>query len=34
MCHKNCIDTKIKFIFEEVTEEDHEECKEGLKRVI
>ena len=24
----------MKFIFEAVTEEDREECKEGLKRVI
>jgi hypothetical protein len=29
MCYKNVINTKMKFIFEEVTEENHEEYKEG-----
>jgi len=29
MCYKNFINTKMKFIFEEVTEENHEEYKEG-----
>ena len=33
MCYKNFINTKMKFIFE-VTEENHEEYKEGWKRVL
>ena len=34
MCYKNFINTKIKFIFDEVTEENHEEYREGWKRVL
>jgi len=34
MWYKNFINTKMKFIFEEVTEENHEEYKEGWKRVL